>query len=58
MNSLGIKLGEIYGQLEMLVIYANECNAKLEQWSEPILNTYNLNTELEKLRELNSKGWN
>lgn len=58
LDAIDIEMGKAYRQLEQLVEYAEECNKILKNWNEPILDTYNLNTELEKLKALSNKGWN
>ena len=57
-NQYNFKFQKAYEQLEVLKKYADECNKILTEWKEPVLNTYNLNTALEKLKALASKGWN
>lgn len=58
LNAIHIEMERAYDQLEKLIQYSKDCNTVLENWSEPILITYNLNTELEKLKALSNKGWN
>ena len=58
LNAIDIEMGRAYDQLEMLIVYSEKCNKILKEWSEPVLDTYNLNTQLEKLKAWSNKGWN
>jgi chromosome segregation ATPase len=58
LNEIDIELKNAQKQLQMLFSYSLECNKILQQWKEPVINTYILYTQLEKLKALSNKGWN